>query len=107
MSTKQIKAPKFPGNTIRLSDTADQWGRKVHINVRNGKVTLVYRWKSRKDDRAHTQRVTLNDSQAGRLLASVAVAATIAVGEDKVREKLLGDEVERTGNALAALSETK
>ncbi|WP_458294246.1 hypothetical protein, partial [Bacillus velezensis] len=29
---------KFPGNTIQLSDTVDQWGRKVHINVRNDKV---------------------------------------------------------------------
>lgn len=25
---------KFPGNTIQLSDTVDQWGRKVHTNVR-------------------------------------------------------------------------
>lgn len=99
------KPIKFPGNTIQLSDTVDQWARKVHINVRNDKVTLVYRWKSRSDGRDHTQRMTLDDSQAGRLLASVAVAATIAVGEDKVREKLLGDTVEKTGNRLAVLSE--
>lgn len=45
---------KFPGNTIQLSDTVDQWGRKVHINVRNDKVTLVYRWKAKSDNRAHT-----------------------------------------------------
>uniref|UniRef100_A0AAU8EC24 Inhibitor of host toxin/antitoxin system n=1 Tax=Klebsiella phage vB_Kpn16-P3 TaxID=3230847 RepID=A0AAU8EC24_9VIRU len=96
---------KFPGNTIQLSDTVDQWGRKVHINVRNDKVTLVYRWKAKSDNRAHTQRVTLDDTQAARLLASVAAAATIAVGEDKVREKLLGDTVEKTGNRLAVLSE--
>lgn len=96
---------KFPGTTINLSDTADQWSRKVHINVRNSKVTLVYRWKSRKDNRAHTQRITLDDVQAGKLLASVAVAATVAVGADKVREKLLGDSAEKHGNALAALSE--
>ena len=90
-------AIKFPGNTIRLSDTVDQYARRVHINVRNGKVTLVYRWKDHKSTKSHTQRVTLDDTQAGRLLASVAVAATVAVGEDKTRELLLskvaGEEV--------------
>lgn len=91
---------KFPGNTIQLSDTVDQWGRKVHINVRNDKVTLVYRWKSKSDNRTHTQRVTLDDVQAGRLLASVAVAATIAVGEDKVREAILSKEVGSTATRL-------
>ena len=49
-------AIKFPGNTIRLSDTIDQYARRVHINVRNGKVTLVYRWKDSKSTKAHTQR---------------------------------------------------
>lgn len=82
-------AIKFPGNTIRLSDTVDHYARRVHINVRNGKVTLVYRWKDRKSTKAHTQRVTLDDTQAGRLTASIAVAATVAVGEDKTRELLL------------------
>lgn len=67
-------AIKFPGNTIRLSDTVDQYARRVHINVRNGKVTLVYRWKDRKSTKAHTQRVTLDDTQTGRLTASIAVA---------------------------------
>lgn len=94
---------KFPGNTIRLSDTVDQFSRKVHINVRNDKVTLVYRWKSRFDSRAHTQRITLDDVQAAKLLASVAVAAVVAVGEDKVRGVLLdravGVEAERLGKA--------
>lgn len=98
---------KFPGNTIQLSDTVDQWSRKVHINVRNGKVTLVYRWKSKSDNRAHTQRVTLDDVQAARLLASVAVAATVAIGEDKVREALLTKEVGETSLCLAAASEAK
>ena len=98
---------KFPGNTIQLSDTVDQWGRKVHINVRNGKVTLVYRWKSKSDNRSHTQRVTLDDTQAARLLASVAVAASVAVGEDKVREALLTKEVGETSICLAAASEAK
>lgn len=98
---------KFPGNTIQLSDTVDQWGRRVHINVRNDKVTLVYRWKAKSDNRAHTQRVTLDDTQAARLLASVAVAATVAVGEDKVREAILREEADSTATRLAEASEAK
>ena len=97
--TKQIKAMKYPGNTIQLSDTIDQWARKVHINVRGEKVTLVYRWKSRSDGRDHTQRMTLDDSQAARLLASVAAAATVAIGEDKVRERLFNNIAENTAEA--------
>lgn len=98
-------AIKFPGNTIRLSDTIDQYARRVHINVRNGKVTLVYRWKDHKSAKAHTQRVTLDDTQAGRLLASVAVAATVAVGEDKTRELLLSKVTGEEGMMLSAKSE--
>ena len=98
---------KFPRNTIHLSATVDQWGRTVHINVRNDKVTLVYRWKAKSDNRAHTQRVTLDDTQAARLLASVAVAATVAVGEDKVREAILSKEVGSTATRLAEASEAK
>lgn len=98
-------AIKFPGNTIRLSDTVDQYARRVHINVRNGKVTLVYRWKDHKSTKAHTQRVTLDDTQAGRLLASVAVAATVAVGEDNTRELLLSKVAGEEGMILAAKSE--
>lgn len=97
-------AIKFPGNTIRLSDTIDQYARRVHINVRNGKVTLVYRWKDHKSTKAHTQRVTLDDTQAGRLLASVAVAATVAVGEDKTRELLLSKVAGEEGIVLSAKS---
>lgn len=93
---------KFPGNTIQLSDTIDQYARKVHINVRDGKVTLVYRWKDRMSSKAHTQRMTLNDVQAGRLLASVAVAATVAVGEDTTRELLLVSTTAEEGMVLAA-----
>ncbi|ACF15701.1 hypothetical protein [Yersinia pestis] len=94
-------AIKFPGNTIRLSDTVDQYARRVHVNVRNGKVTLVYRWKDHKSTKAHTQRVTLDDMQAGRLLSSVAVAATVAVGGDNVRQAMLGNTIEAEGNMLA------
>lgn len=98
---------KFPGNTIQLSDTVDQWGRKVHINVRNDKVTLVYRWKAKSDNRAHTQRMTLDDTQVARLLASVAVSATVAVGEDRVREAIVSKEVVSTTTRLAAASMAK
>lgn len=96
---------KFPGNTIRLSDTVDQFSRKVHINVRNDKVTLVYRWKSRLDSRAHTQRITLDDVQAAKLMASVAVAAVVAVGEDKVRGVLLDRAVAAESTRLGKASE--
>lgn len=97
-------AIKFPGNTIRLSDTADQYARRVHINVRNGKVTLVYRWKDHKSTKAHTQRVTLDDTQAGRLLASVSVAVAVAAGGDKTRELLLSKVAGEEGMVLAAKS---
>lgn len=68
-------------------------------------MTLVYRWKAKSDNRAHTQRVTLDDAQAARLLASVAVAATVAIGEDKVRGVLLSKEVSETSRRLAEASE--
>lgn len=67
--------------TIRLSDTIDQFARKVHINVRNGKATMVYRWKDTKSTKAHTQRMTLTDEQAGRLVKALAMAAAHAVDE--------------------------
>lgn len=56
-------------NTIALSDTVDAYQRKVHINVRHGKVTMVYRWKDRYSDKKHTQRTTMNDSQTEHLLS--------------------------------------
>lgn len=65
--------------TIALSDTIDQWGRKVHINVRNGKATMVYRWKDTKSNKKHTQRMTLNDEQALRLLKALTGAVVHAV----------------------------
>lgn len=81
--------------TIRLSDTIDQFARKVHINVRNGKATMVYRWKDTKSTKAHTQRMTLTDEQAARLLNALATAVVSAAESrgngDKVRE-LLGIE---------------
>ena len=54
--------------TIRLSDTVDHYARKIHVNTRNGKVTMVYRWKDHKSPKMHTQRTTLDDIQAARLL---------------------------------------
>lgn len=65
--------------TIRLSDTADQWGRKVHVNVRGGKATMVYRWKDSKSNKRHTQRMTLTDEQALRLLKALTGAVAHAV----------------------------
>ena len=54
--------------TIPMSDTVDAYQRKIHINVRNGKVTMVHRWKDRHSDKKHTQRMTLTDAQAEHLL---------------------------------------
>lgn len=51
--------------------------------------------------------MTLDDTQAARLLASVAVAAAVAVGEDKVRDAILSKEVGETSMRLAAASELK
>lgn len=100
---KQIKAVKFPGSTIQLSDTVDQFSRKVHVNVRNEKVTLVYRWKSKHDSRAHTQRITLDDSQTARLLASVSIAASVAImssPESKTRGEAIARNVKAQVDAL-------
>lgn len=65
--------------TIRLSDTTDQYSRRVHINVRNGKATMVYRWKDRYSNKRHTQRMTLDDAQAFRLVTALGAAAIAAV----------------------------
>lgn len=65
--------------TIALSDTIDQWGRKVHINVRDGKTTMVYRWKDTESNKRHTQRMTLSDEQAFRLLKALTGAVVHAV----------------------------
>lgn len=75
--------------TIRLSDTVDQYARKVHINVRNGKPTMVYRWKDSKSSKAHTQRMTLTDEQAGRLLSALANAAAHAVEQSGNTERAM------------------
>ena len=73
--------------TIRLSDTVDQFARRVHLNVRNGKTTMVYRWKDYKSTKAHTQRMTLTDDQCARLLGALATAAGAAIGEDTERQQ--------------------
>lgn len=69
-------------NTIRLPDTADQYSRRVHINVRGEKVTMVYRWKDQKSSKAHTQRMTLDDEQVGRLLGALMMATDKAIGDE-------------------------
>lgn len=68
--------------TIRLSDTADQWNRRVHINVRGGKATMVYRWKDSQSTKNHTQRMTLSDEQALRLVNALTKAAVHAIHEN-------------------------
>ncbi|QGF19795.1 hypothetical protein MA1A_gp37 [Pectobacterium phage MA1A] len=81
MSKTNIKA----STTIRLSDTVDQWSRKIHVNVRNGKPTLVYRWRDSKSPKEHTQRMTLTDTQVGRLIAAMSIAAGVAADGSKAR----------------------
>lgn len=82
--------------TIRLSDTADQYARRVHVNVRNGKATMVYRWKDYHSTKAHTQRMTLTDEQAGRLLKALALnaAAAIEASGNAERARALLDSME-------------
>lgn len=75
--------------TIRLSDTIDQFARKVHVNVRNGKATMVYRWKDTKSTKAHTQRMTLTDEQAGRLVKALSMAAAHAIDESGNTERAM------------------
>ena len=81
--------------TIRLSDTVDQWSRRVHVNVRNKKVTTVYRWKS-KDGRDHTQRITLNDDQTSRLLAALVNAQDKVMAGDESRKKAFGEKLAKS-----------
>lgn len=81
--------------TIRLSDTVDQWSRRVHVNVRNKKVTTVYRWKS-KDGRDHTQRITLNDDQTSRLLAALVNAQDKVMAGDESRKKSFGEKLSKS-----------
>lgn len=72
--------------TIRLSDTIDSFARRVHVNIRNGKVTMVYRWKDRHSSKAHTQRTTLTDNQAGILAGLLVQTANDAIAENKARQ---------------------
>lgn len=81
--------------TIRLSDTIDHYARRVHINTRNKRVTMVFRWKDFMSNKAHTQRMTLTDAQVGQLIGSVALAADEAFGRD----------VDRWGNFVDAMQE--
>lgn len=54
--------------TVKLSDTIDQYSRKLHVNIRGKKVTMVLRWKDSASHKAHTQRVTFEHNQLGSLL---------------------------------------
>lgn len=87
--TSKVSTANKVSTTIRLSDTVDQWSRRVHVNVRNQKVTTVYRWKS-KDGRDHTQRITLNDDQTSRLLGALITAQSKVMDGDDSRQKEFG-----------------
>lgn len=71
--------------TIHVSDTVDHFNRRIHVNVRNGSVTMVYRWKDRKSTKLHTQRTTLSDAQAARLLAILSKQVDKAVDGNQKR----------------------
>lgn len=92
---------KFPGFTLPVSDTIDMYARKMHINVRNGKVTIVHRWKDRKSNKKHTQRVTLDDMQVARLLAALSVATNVTIHGDKERMSTMHAKLLATGIPLA------
>ncbi|QEQ94729.1 putative inhibitor of toxin/antitoxin system [Erwinia phage pEp_SNUABM_09] len=79
--------------TLRMSDTADQWTRRIHVNVRNGKTTMVYRWKCRSTGKDHTQRMTLDDVQVARLTMALGRAAQHAMGKDEGRVKAFTKEI--------------
>ena len=74
--------------TLHLSDTVDHFNRRIHVNVRNGKVTMVYRWKDHKSPKMHTQRTTLDDIQAARLLGLLTKQVQKAIpARDEARTK--------------------
>ena len=74
--------------TLHLSDTVDHFNRRIHVNVRNGKVTMVYRWKDRTSPKMHTQRTTLDDTQAARLLGLLTKQVQEAIpARDEARTK--------------------
>lgn len=69
---------KYTGATINLTDTVDSYARKIHVNVRNNKVTCVQRWKDRSSEKAHTQRFTLSNEQVTDLIAALIDAHYVA-----------------------------
>ncbi|QOC57631.1 putative inhibitor of toxin/antitoxin system [Erwinia phage pEp_SNUABM_10] len=86
--------------TLRMPDTADQWTRRIHVNVRNGKTTMVYRWKCRSTGKDHTQRMTLDDIQVARLTMALGRAANHAINKDPERTKAFTKEI-LAGSSLA------
>lgn len=60
--------------TVQLSDTIDQYQRKLHVNVRGKKVTMVLRWKDRASSKNHTQRVTFKNAELGEVIGLLCVA---------------------------------
>lgn len=80
--------------TLHVSDTHDHFNRRIHVNVRNGKVTMVYRWKDRKSSKMHTQRMTLDDAQCARLTAALCINLDSAVSEDDKRRGIVHESFE-------------
>lgn len=87
--------------TIQVSDTIDQYARRIHINVRGDKVTMVNRWKDRKSNKAHTQRVTLDDAQVSKLLVLLTTQTDRILSKDEARQeefrKVFADDFKAAG----------
>ena len=80
MSISKKTAPM----TIHVSDTVDSYKRAIHVNSRNGKVTMVNRWTDRVGDIAHTQRITLTEAQCAQLFAAIVMNFTESGGDESV-----------------------
>ena len=74
--------------TVQLSDTIDQYQRKLHVNTRNGKVTMMLRWKDRASDKAHTQRVTFEPETLGQTIGLLCVAGEATTKGDTIADAI-------------------
>lgn len=67
--------------TFDLTDTVDGYERKLHINELKGKVTIVLRWRSRKNGKRHTQRTTL-PIEVAREVAEQILVTSMFIAKD-------------------------
>ncbi len=58
-------------STIHLTDTVDSYKRTLMVTRRNGKVTMVQRWKDRGSKKKHCQRFTLDNTTAIDLASAI------------------------------------